>query len=154
MPLYNSNFLATFTVTNPQQLSRPGYTEQPNTKTFMDPDRVHRSEKFTVTFYRTILCAFLISTLFSCKKSDKWIEVDPAFSRYIDAYTTGVISKTSSISIQLAADVNTTHSVGEEVKENLFEFSPDVKGKAYWLNARTIEFKPDGWLETGKIYTY
>lgn len=117
----------------------------------MDSDRVQRSEKFSATF-RAIVCFTLIISLFSCKKKDQWKEVDPAFSQYIDAYTTGVVSKTSSISIQLAADANTTHTVGEEVKENLFDFSPSVKGKAYWLNARTIEFKPESWLETDKVY--
>jgi len=118
----------------------------------MDPDCVQRPEKFSVTFFRVMLCLSLIGSLFSCSKKDKWIEVDPAFSQYIDAYTTGVISKTSTISIQLAADANTTHTVGEELKEELFDFSPSIKGKAYWLNARTIEFKPENWLTSDKVY--
>ncbi len=118
----------------------------------MAPDSVRRSEKFTITFFRIILCVTLAGTLFSCNKKDKWIEVDPAFSQYIDAYTTGVISKTSTISIRLAADANTTHTVGEELNEKLFDFSPAVKGKAYWLNARTIEFKPEQWLTPDKVY--
>src|SRR4051794_9526664 len=117
----------------------------------MDPDRV-RSEKFKVTFSRIVLCFALTISLFSCKKKDKWIEVDPAFSQYVDAYTTGIISKTSSIKITLAADAPTTHTVGEEVKERLFEFSPAIKGKAYWLDARSIEFKPDSWLAPDKLY--
>ncbi|MEP7108261.1 MAG: MG2 domain-containing protein [Ferruginibacter sp.] len=123
-----------------------------NTKTNMDPDRVQRSEKFSATFFSSMLCLTLVITLFSCSKKDKWIEVDPAFSQYIDAYTTGVVSKTSNISIQLATDANTTHTVGEELKENLFDISPSIKGKAYWLNARTIEFKPDSWLAPDKLY--
>ncbi|MEO7582731.1 MAG: MG2 domain-containing protein, partial [Ferruginibacter sp.] len=118
----------------------------------MDPDRAQRSEKFTATFFSSMLFIALTLSLFSCAKKDKWIVVDPAFSQYIDAYTTGVISKTSSISIQLATDANTTHTVGEELKEDLFDFSPSVKGKAYWLNARTIEFKPESWLTPDKIY--
>ncbi|MEO5889876.1 MAG: MG2 domain-containing protein [Ferruginibacter sp.] len=118
----------------------------------MDADRVQPAEKFTATFLKTVLCLAVIISFFSCSKKDKWIEVDPAYSQYVDAYTTGVISKTSSISIQLAADANTTHSVGEEVKENLFDISPSVKGKAYWLNARTIEFKPEAWLSPDKVY--
>ena len=118
----------------------------------MDPDRVQPAEKFSVTFYVPFFFLAVILSLFSCKKKDQWIEVDPAFSQYIDAYTTGVISKTSLISIQLAADANTTHAVGEEVKEALFDFSPSVKGKAYWVNARTIEFKPEAWLQADKIY--
>ncbi|MEP7143056.1 MAG: MG2 domain-containing protein [Ferruginibacter sp.] len=118
----------------------------------MDPDRVQRPGKFSATFSRIMLCVTLAISLFSCSKKDKWIEVDPAFSQYIDAYTTGVISKTSTISIQLAADANTTHTLGEEVKEQLFDFSPSIPGKAYWLNARTIEFKPDSWLAPDKVY--
>ncbi len=118
----------------------------------MNPHCVQPVKKFPVTFFSILLYLTLIVSLFSCKNKETWIEVDPAFSQYIDAYTTGVVSKTSSISIQLAADANTTHTVGEEVKENLFDFSPAVKGKAYWLNARTIEFKPDSWLATDQVY--
>ena len=118
----------------------------------MNPDCGQPVKKFNATFISILLCFTLMVSLFSCKKNEAWIEVDPAFSQYIDAYTTGVVSKTSTISIQLASDANTTHTVGEEVKENLFDFSPSVKGKAYWLNARTIEFKPESWLATDKIY--
>ncbi|MEO6720012.1 MAG: MG2 domain-containing protein [Ferruginibacter sp.] len=117
----------------------------------MDPDRVQPAEKFSVTFSAAILCLLLFA-FSSCNKKEKWVEVDPAFSQYIDAYTTGVVSKASAISIRLASNASTTHTVGEEVKETLFEFSPSVKGKAYWLNASTIEFKPEKWLATDKIY--
>ena len=118
----------------------------------MNPDCVQPVKKFAATLLSILLCFTLIVSMVSCNKKETWIEVDPAFSQYIDAYTTGVVSKTSTISIQLAADANTTHTVGEEVKENLFGFSPAVKGKAYWLNARTIEFKPESWLATDQVY--
>ncbi len=119
----------------------------------MVPDRVQSSKKFGATFFGTMLCATVILSLFSsCNKKEKWIDVDPAFSKYIDAYTTGIISKTTAVRIQLAADANTTHAVGEEVKEDLFDFSPSVKGKAFWLDARTIEFKPESWLKPNQLY--
>lgn len=111
-----------------------------------------RTKKFNATFLQFLLPVTLTLLLFSCNKNDKWIDVDPAFSKYIDAYTTGTISKTSAIRIKLAADANTTHAVGEAVKESLFDISPAVKGKAFWLDARTIEFKPDNWLEADKMY--
>ena len=119
----------------------------------MDPDRATCSEKYKAAFYRTLLLLTTVVTLFSCSSKEKWIEVDPAFSRYIDAYTTGVVSKTSTIRIQLAAEVSTTHAVGEAVKESLFDLSPSVKGKAFWLDARTIEFKPDAPLTPDQVYT-
>jgi len=119
----------------------------------MDHDRVPRPEKFSATF-RAMLCLAVILSLFSsCNKKEKWIDVDPAFSRYIDAYTTGIISKTTAVRIQLATDANTTHAVGEAVKDDFFDFSPSVKGKAFWLDARTIEFKPETWLKPNQQYT-
>ncbi|MEJ7586912.1 MAG: MG2 domain-containing protein [Ferruginibacter sp.] len=118
----------------------------------MGPDRFTFSQKFSSYFSGIVLCMVLMVALFSCSKKEEWIEVDPAFSQYIDAYTTGVVSKTTSISIQLSANANTTHTVGEEIKEKLFDFSPAIPGKAYWLNARTIEFKPDNWLAPDKVY--
>ena len=119
----------------------------------MDCDRVDPAEKFSATFVWTLLSLALAIFLFSCnKKKDTWIEVDPAFSQYVDAYTTGVISKTSTINIQLAADAGTTHTIGEPVKEKLFEFSPSVPGKAFWVDAHTIAFKPDTWLQPDKVY--
>lgn len=111
----------------------------------MDHDRVPRPEKFSVTFRKMLCLAVILSLFSSCNKKEKWIDVDPAFSKFIDAYTTGIVSKTSAVRIQLATDANTTHAVGEAVKEDLFDLSPAVKGKAFWLDARTIEFKPDAW---------
>lgn len=118
----------------------------------MDPDRVLRPKKLRMTFLRTMLCATAIASLFSCNKKNKWIDVDPAFSKYIDAYTTGTVSKTTAIHIRLATDVNTTHTVGEAIKESLFSFTPSIKGKAFWLDARTIEFKPEGSLQQDQLY--
>lgn len=118
----------------------------------MAPDLTNRNQKFAAAFLRSFVFISVTLALFSCSKKDKWIEVDPAFSKYIDAYTTGTISKTSAVRIKLAADANTTHAVGEAVKEYLFSISPSVKGKAYWLDARTIEFKPDNWLKPDQLY--
>ncbi len=105
-------------------------------------------------FFSVVLAALaLIFFVPSCsKKSVGWKSVDPEYARYVEAYTTGVVSKTSSIRIKLAADVPTTHTVGQEVKEKLFSFTPSVKGKAYWVDARTIEFKPEKNLEADKLY--
>ncbi|MEO6329512.1 MAG: MG2 domain-containing protein [Ginsengibacter sp.] len=122
-----------------------------NTLQFMHPDGDYCLKKFSVTFLLALLCTTVF--LFSCNKEKKWIDVDPAYSKYIDAYTSGIISKTSSVKIQLASDASTTHPAGEAVGENLFEFSPEVKGKAVWLDARTIEFKPEKELTPDKLYT-
>ncbi|MEO7212492.1 MG2 domain-containing protein [Mucilaginibacter sp.] len=76
----------------------------------------------------------------------------PDFSRYIESYTTGVISKQSTIRIKLAGEVQVTHAQGEELSDKVFDFSPSIKGKAYWLDERTIEFRPEGKLDPDKKY--
>ncbi len=107
------------------------------------------------SFAKVFLCLLMTSFFInSCKQtnSQKWIDVDPAFATYVEAYTTGIVSKTSSVRVQLAADASTTHTVGQPVTEKLFEFYPEVKGKASWIDARTIEFKPEKNLETDRMY--
>lgn len=101
-----------------------------------------------------IFFLFLITTacMLSCKKKDKWLDVDPAYSKYVEAYTTGIVSKTTSIRVQLAADATTTHTVGQEVKEDLFSITPSAKGRATWIDARTIEFKPEKNLQPDQVY--
>ena len=91
--------------------------------------------------------------MFACNKKEKITGVDPAFSKYIEGYTSGVISKAAAIRIRLAAEAPSTHLLNEVLKDPLFSFSPSVKGKAYWVDARTIEFKPDEYLTPGQLYT-
>src|SRR5258706_8273181 len=90
--------------------------------------------------------------LLSCNKKTKLVDVDPAFSQYIDAYTSGVVSKKNTVRIQLASDAPLTHTLNENIKEKLFSFSPAVDGNAYWIDARTIEFKPDKDLTPDQLY--
>ena len=117
---------------------------------FMNPGHPLLQNKRIVLVFSFLFIA--TASLISCKKNLKWIDVDPAYSKYVEAYTTGIISKTSSIRIQLATDASTTHTVGQPVKEKLFELNPSVKGAATWLDARTIEFKPEKNLSPDQLY--
>ncbi|HMJ48723.1 MAG TPA: MG2 domain-containing protein [Ferruginibacter sp.] len=101
-----------------------------------------------------IFCSLLfIAICSSCsKKENNWISVDPAYAKYVEAYTTGVVSKTSRIRIVLAQNAGTTHVTGQPVDDRLFEFSPAINGKAIWMDARTIEFIPEKNLEPDKLY--
>ena len=103
----------------------------------MNPGHPFSQNKRIVLVFSFLLVATI--SFISCKKNVKWIDVDPAYSKYVEAYTTGIVSKTSSIRIQLSTDASTTHTVGQPVKEKMFELSPSVKGTATWLDARTID---------------
>jgi alpha-2-macroglobulin len=65
----------------------------------------------------------------SCKQKQK-IVVDPAFSAYISAYTSGVISREATIRVQLNNDVAEETDLNKAIEKNLFEFSPSIKGTA------------------------
>lgn len=92
-----------------------------------------------------------ITAIFVFKKH-KSLESQQLYAKYIDSYTSGTISKKSFIRIQLASQVKTMGEIGKPDERNLFSFSPSVKGKTYWIDAQTIEFRPDEKLESGKTY--
>ncbi|WP_029903620.1 alpha-2-macroglobulin [Prevotella sp. 10(H)] len=100
------------------------------------------------------LSFFLLSCLFianSCKRDGKR-EINPAFAKYIAAFTYGKVSSSSEIQIELTQDIPTVE-LNKEIDQKLFRFSPSIKGKAYWSSNRTIKFVPEqGELQPGKEY--
>jgi uncharacterized protein YfaS (alpha-2-macroglobulin family) len=98
-----------------------------------------------------VICAVFIWLLTASSCSN---EIIPAseFVPYIDAYTGGLIYPSSNIRIELAKG-QTSVKENTEVKEKLFSFSPSIKGKAYWVDNRTVEFVPEtGALKSGQTY--
>lgn len=74
------------------------------------------------------------------------------YAPYVNAYTGGVISQSSTIRIELTHDQPMV-DVNNELKDNPFSFSPSLKGKAYWISNNTIEFVPEeGTLKPGAFY--
>lgn len=95
-------------------------------------------------------CLLLLSWITACRHTRK--VMNPALAKYIEAYTAGVVSKQSTIRVQLTGNANVTHTQNEPVDEEIFDFSPSIKGKTYWIDATTIEFRPDENLAPEKIY--
>lgn len=93
----------------------------------------------------------LLAAFFSCKQPGRTL-VDPAFSAYISAYTSGTISRESVIRIRLNNDVAKDSDINRAVKKNIFEFTPAIKGNAYWIDSRTVEFRPNEKMQQGKLY--
>ncbi|MCW3462928.1 alpha-2-macroglobulin family protein [Chitinophaga nivalis] len=96
------------------------------------------------------VCLTALSVLIGCRTTKK--EMNPEFAKYIEAYTAGIISKQSAIRVHLSGQVNVTHTQNEALDKEVFSFSPSVKGKSYWIDATTIEFRPDENLQPGKTY--
>lgn len=106
------------------------------------------------TFLGFYLLLFLF--IFSCK-SEKKVEKDTfsspktLFVEYVSAYTTGYISKNSSITVKLAKPASIAEP-GKEIESSLFSFDPGLKGKAIWEDDKTIVFKPTTGLINGQRY--
>lgn len=78
--------------------------------------------------------------------------INPAFAEYISSYTAGVISSVSPVRVMFSKDVVDSSAIGQETTVKLFSFSPSVQGKTRWLDARTVEFKPDTKFRSGELY--
>ncbi len=85
-------------------------------------------------------------------KSSTGDRVNPAFGAYISAYTSGTISDESHIRIRFASEVSTPAEFDKAVKEELFSFSPSIPGTAFWIDSRTIEFRPQSRMPSGTKY--
>jgi len=108
-------------------------------------------KKGKIILASAIAVSILAAAYFVFNKKQKATPFNPAFSLYISAYTSGNISKESSIRVRLAHEVpqGLIDSLGST---NLFEFSPTIKGTTRWINNYSVEFIPEHNLESGVLY--
>lgn len=94
----------------------------------------------------------LIFFLSSCTSGTKDKSFITDFNPLISAFTSGTISGESNIRIQLSADLENYGAGSNKLEERVFEFSPSIKGSAYIIDKRTIEFRPEKRLTSGVQY--
>ncbi|MEI6822242.1 MAG: MG2 domain-containing protein [Bacteroidota bacterium] len=78
--------------------------------------------------------------------------VNPAFKEYVQAFTSGVVSTHTTIKVRLNQDFADSALFNTPIDKKLFDFSPNISGKAYWADSRTVEFRPDKPLPPKKFY--
>ncbi|HEY0262861.1 MAG TPA: hypothetical protein VGB95_07525, partial [Chitinophagales bacterium] len=84
--------------------------------------------------------------------SNKNFESDfSLFKDYIVQFSSGYISAQEPISVELAF-VKQDWTPNQELDRELFDISPDVKGKVYALSNSRVIFKPDEKLEQDETY--
>ena len=127
-----------------------------------------------LAFLTIITIVALLSSCFHFKAEIN--EVNPAFGQYISAYTSGMVSRKTSIRIELAKGYFETHPVlnkssvkdsvlfaspanaqlvalpDSTILEDIFTFEPKIKGKAIWISDRIIEFIPAETLPVNQLY--
>ncbi len=82
----------------------------------------------------------------------KAIKINPEFGQYITAYTSGIVSKTTTVQIKLNYDV-AQKIKNSKLSADLFDFSPSVKGDVAWKDNQTIEFSPEKYLKNNTLYS-
>lgn len=107
--------------------------------------------------FRWFFCLLVVVSVLSqscgSKSSDQPRSyINPAFAEYISSYTAGTVPSGATLKIVLTHDVADSAQLGREVDTKLFDFSPGIKGKVFWADARTIEFRPDNRLQSGQVY--
>ncbi len=102
---------------------------------------------------RFTLAVALVSTIVSCNSNsqDTPPEMNAVVTEYVAAFTSGVVSKKSTIRVIFTRDIPVAKP-GAEVEEDWFSFKPRIKGKTLWIDARTIEFIPNENLPSGELY--
>ncbi|MBP5334283.1 MAG: hypothetical protein J6Y61_00655, partial [Bacteroidales bacterium] len=90
------------------------------------------------------LIAIIAFTACAPKHTDS---LDPAFAKYVSAYTGGVIQESTPIRIELASPVPM-----EKQALGLFHFKPNLTGTERWLSPTLVEFVPDA-LKEGTVYS-
>ena len=113
-----------------------------------------------------IIVLLALTTIFFVAKKmtakPKIIEVDSAFAEYVSAYTSGMLSRNSTIMIELANELPIDSNYNDDNKiplpdsnllKNVISFSPTIKGKARFISNRMIEFVPEKPLKEQTLYT-
>lgn len=95
-----------------------------------------------------------ISILLSCGSKPEIYRIDPAYGKYISGYSSGMVSRQSGIRVELADEtLKDFKSEDPKILEDIFSFSPELKGKAIWISDRVVEFIPDEKLPVNQFYT-
>lgn len=99
---------------------------------------------------RLLVSLILLTILSGCNsnKIDKTLmEIAPKYYSHIAAYTSGTISKSAPISIQLRKKIT-------ELPNDVLDFSPSIKGNlSLDKDSMTLIFTPTEKLKSGTLYT-
>ncbi|KAF0128725.1 MAG: lipoprotein [Bacteroidetes bacterium] len=95
---------------------------------------------------------FIPMVFHSCLNTSNNDRQEAEFAAYVADYTQGLIPLDAPLNITLSSAPSTKAEPGSEVKEMLFSFNPEVKGKAFWVDDKSLRFIPDNnWPRDQKI---
>ena len=101
---------------------------------------------------RTVLIALPIGIISCRQQTPEPVSIDPGFTSYIAAFTSGHLGRRDGIIIRFTEAFPDTVGLSAPIDAKLFRISPSVKGSAYWLDQHTIEFRPEQDMKSGTRY--
>lgn len=100
-----------------------------------------------------VLCTLVVAVYYGTKGKTEELSDPEMFTEYISAYTAGMISKNSVVTVKFTetavADLDTTKVSPSEI----LKMNPSVSGTFHWVDKQTIEFRPKGSLPSGTKIT-
>ncbi len=113
-----------------------------------------KSKKIILLVILLVVIAAIIIILIPKKQKtfSKAIQINPGFREYIAGFSSGIMSSQSTIKIRFTSQHQQEVEPGTLIEDKMFKFDPSIKGKSYWLDNRTIEFRPDNRLPSGTKY--
>ena len=98
------------------------------------------------------VCLFACFSFTECGSNKTTIsDNNPAFTGHISGFTSGLISKTSTIKLRLMEPVSAEiFEANEDV--DVFSFNPSISGSTRWVDHQTLEFVPNEKLPSGIHY--
>lgn len=103
-------------------------------------------------FVAVIAAIVFLNPYKSTAVSGDVLEVNPAFSKYVNSFTAGMISSRSKVQVSFVNSPFDSSNFSTQAQEGLFSFSPSVEGSARWTDDRTLEFTPEQPLPYGQEY--
>lgn len=102
----------------------------------------------------------LLSAIFGCS-GNKVLSVDPKFRKWVSGYTSGIISNSDPIEIELKDQLDSAKLVelgmksrtDEKILKEIVEISPAIDADIQWSDFRTIQIIPKKPLNSNQIYT-
>jgi hypothetical protein len=109
-------------------------------------------KSIAVALVLVLAIAAAIAALLLTGKKDAPKPVNPAFLAYVEAHTSGSISKASAIQVRLLTEIpidihNQVNNLG------VFRFKPAVRGTVSVVDGNTVVFRPEKNLPSGTKFT-
>lgn len=102
------------------------------------------TKKFLITLFAVVFGLALVFSLVKVFKPTKpELSNYEEYSEYINAYTSGYISRNSEIIIEFNHHLSLNNRIEDSKIQEILTFSPSISGKVYWKDEYTLAFKPD-----------